>query len=70
MRDRTAGPDDLRGQTFTISNIGAVGGRYGTPIVPYGTTAILSLGRAEPVPVVRDGTVAVELSGRLASAGG
>ena len=58
-RGRTARPDELRGQTFTISNIGAVGGRYGTPIVPYGTTAILSVGRADPTPVVRDGEIVV-----------
>ena len=58
-RDRTARPDELRGQTFTVSNIGAVGGRYGTPIVPYGTTAILSVGRADPRPVVRDGEIVV-----------
>ncbi len=59
-RDRTATPDELRGATFTVSNIGAVGGSYGTPIVPYGTTAILSVGRAEPTPVVRDGAIQVE----------
>ena len=59
VRDRSAAPGDLRGQTFTISNIGAIGGRYGTPIVPYGTTSILSVGRADPRPVVRDGLVAV-----------
>ena len=58
-RDRTARPDEFRDQTFTISNIGAVGGRYGTPIVPYGTTAILSVGRADPRPVVRDGEIVV-----------
>ena len=58
-RDRSARPDDLRGQTFTISNIGAVGGRYGTPIVPYGTTAILSVGRADPRPLVREGEIVV-----------
>mgnify|MGYP001821059867 CR=1 FL=1 len=58
-RNRTATADDLRGQTFTISNIGAVGGRYGTPIVPYGTTAILSVGRADPQPVVRDGEIVI-----------
>jgi pyruvate dehydrogenase E2 component (dihydrolipoamide acetyltransferase) len=58
-RDRKAKPEELHGQTFTISNIGAVGGRYGTPIVPYGTTAILSIGRADPRPVVRDGAVVV-----------
>ncbi|NNC74569.1 MAG: 2-oxo acid dehydrogenase subunit E2 [Acidimicrobiia bacterium] len=58
-RTRTATADDLRGQTFTLSNIGAVGGRFGTPIVPYGTTAILSVGRADPRPVVRDDQIVV-----------
>jgi pyruvate dehydrogenase E2 component (dihydrolipoamide acetyltransferase) len=58
-RNRTAAPDELRGQTFTLSNIGAVGGRYGTPIVPLGTTAILSVGRADPRPVVRNGEIVI-----------
>ena len=58
-RDRTIALSDLRGATFTISNIGAVGGGYGTPIIPYGTTAILSVGRAEERPMVRDGQIVV-----------
>ncbi len=58
-RERTLGAADLRGATFTLSNIGAVGGRYGTPIIPYGTTAILSVGRADPEPVVIDDEVVV-----------
>lgn len=58
-RDRTITPGEMRGATFTISNIGAVGGGYGTPIIPYGTTAILSVGRADPAPVVRDSRVVV-----------
>ncbi|HSM01545.1 MAG TPA: dihydrolipoamide acetyltransferase family protein [Acidimicrobiia bacterium] len=58
-RDRSIAPKDLRGATFTLSNIGAVGGGYGTPIIPYGTTAILSVGRAEERPVVRGGEVVV-----------
>jgi pyruvate/2-oxoglutarate dehydrogenase complex dihydrolipoamide acyltransferase (E2) component len=53
-RNRTLGVDELTGQTFTVSNIGAVGGGHGTPIVPYGTTAILSVGMARPKPVVSD----------------
>ncbi len=61
VRDRSVRLDELRGQTFTLSNIGAVGGGFGTPIVPYGTTAILSIGRADPRPVVRDGAVVVGL---------
>ena len=49
----------MAGQTFTISNIGALGAGGGTPIIPWGTTAILSLGRAKDSPVVRDGEVTV-----------
>jgi pyruvate dehydrogenase E2 component (dihydrolipoamide acetyltransferase) len=51
-RERSLGPDELTGQTFTVTNIGAVGGGHGTPIVPHGTTAILSVGRARLRPVV------------------
>jgi len=56
-RARTIKADEMRGATFTLSNIGAVGGGYGTPIIPYGTTAILSVGRAADRAVVRDGAV-------------
>ena len=45
-KERTLGVEELRGQTFTVSNIGAVGGDLGTPIIPYGTSAILSVGRS------------------------
>jgi pyruvate dehydrogenase E2 component (dihydrolipoamide acetyltransferase) len=58
-RDRTARPGEVAGQTFTISNIGSVGGGHGTPIIPLGTTAILSLGRIREQPVVRDGRVEI-----------
>jgi pyruvate dehydrogenase E2 component (dihydrolipoamide acetyltransferase) len=58
-RERSARPEELRGQTFTVSNIGAAGGRYGTPLVPYGTSAILSVGRAEPRPVARDDEIVI-----------
>ncbi len=44
--------DDLRGGTFTISNLGAVGGHYSTPIINFPEVAILLLGRARWLPVV------------------
>jgi pyruvate dehydrogenase E2 component (dihydrolipoamide acetyltransferase) len=59
VRERTASIDELRGATFTVSNIGAVGGGFGTPIIPYGTSAILSVGRGADRPVVRAGEVVV-----------
>ena len=58
-KSRTLGPEELTGQTFTVSNIGAVGGGQGTPIVPYGTTAILSVGRAQEKVVAVDGDLAI-----------
>ena len=59
VRGRAAVAAELLGQTFTISNIGAVGGGFGTPIIPYGTTAILSFGRIDDRAVARDGRVEV-----------
>jgi pyruvate dehydrogenase E2 component (dihydrolipoamide acetyltransferase) len=56
---RTLTPDELSGQTFTVSNIGAIGGGHGTPIVPFGTTAILSVGRAQEKAIVIDGELAI-----------
>lgn len=58
-RDRTITPDEASGQTFTISNIGALGGGHGTPIIPVGTSAILSVGRATRQPVVENGELGV-----------
>lgn len=58
-KQRELAVDELRGQTFTLSNIGAVGGRFGTPLIPLGTAAILSVGRADERPVVRDGEVVI-----------
>jgi pyruvate dehydrogenase E2 component (dihydrolipoyllysine-residue acetyltransferase) len=57
--DRRLSPSDLSGQTFTISNIGALGGGFGTPLVPPGTTAILSVGKAAERPVAVDGKVVI-----------
>jgi pyruvate dehydrogenase E2 component (dihydrolipoamide acetyltransferase) len=58
-RGRSVTPDEVTGQTFTISNIGALGGGHGTPIIPFGTIGILSFGRATDSAVVVDGAVSV-----------
>lgn len=58
-RNRSVAAADLAGATFTLSNIGAVGGGHGTPVIPFGTTAILSFGRIGERPVVREGALAV-----------
>ena len=45
---------DLRGGTFTISNLGAIGGTYSTPIINVPEVAILLVGRSRKLPVVMD----------------
>lgn len=54
-------PDELRGGTFTISNLGAVGGSYSTPIINPPEVGILLTGRAREAPVVLDGQIAIRL---------
>lgn len=49
--------EDIRGGTFSISNLGAVGGTYSTPIINLPEVAILLLGRSRWLPVVRDGQI-------------
>ncbi|GAB4251161.1 MAG: hypothetical protein Kow00122_08820 [Thermoleophilia bacterium] len=50
---------DLRGGTFTITNYGAIGGIYGTPVTNYPEVAILGMGRVRDVPVVRKSEIVV-----------
>lgn len=42
--------DDLRGGTFSISNLGAIGGTYSTPIINPPEVAILLAGRSRMLP--------------------
>jgi pyruvate dehydrogenase E2 component (dihydrolipoamide acetyltransferase) len=56
-RDRSIARDELQGSTFTVTNFGAVGGEYATPILNYPEVAILGIGELKQRPVVRDGEV-------------
>lgn len=49
--------EELRGGTFTVSNLGAIGGTYSTPIINHPEVAILLVGRARWLPAVREGHV-------------
>ena len=57
VRAGRAALDDLRGGTFTITNVGALGGTGAIPIINYPEVAILGVARARPEPVVRDGQI-------------
>jgi pyruvate dehydrogenase E2 component (dihydrolipoamide acetyltransferase) len=56
-RDRSIAREEMQGSTFTITNFGAIGGEYATPIINYPEVAILGLGAIEQRPVVEDGEV-------------
>ena len=61
VRESNFTVDDLRGGTFTISNLGSIGGTYSTPIINVPETAILLVGRSRKLPVVVDDKVEVRL---------
>jgi len=54
------GLDEVRGGTFTITNVGAAGGLIGTPIINYPEIAILAVGRIEKRPAVDGDSVTVK----------
>ncbi len=58
-RERRLQPADMRGGTFTITNVGQAGGWFGTSIIRHPEAAILGVGRISKRPVVRDGQIVV-----------
>jgi pyruvate dehydrogenase E2 component (dihydrolipoamide acetyltransferase) len=61
MRDSNFSIADLQGSTFTISNLGAIGGTYSTPIINTPEVAILLIGRSRKLPVVIGDDIQVRL---------
>jgi pyruvate dehydrogenase E2 component (dihydrolipoamide acetyltransferase) len=51
-RQRKIAVEDLKGGTFTISNLGGIGGTYFSPIINRPEAAILAIGRGGYKPVV------------------
>lgn len=56
-RDGKLGPNELKGSTITISNIGSAGGMFFTPIINFPEVAILGTGRISEKPVVKNGEI-------------
>lgn len=50
---------DLRGGTFTITNVGPLGGTALIPTINYPEVAILGMGRVQEKPVVRNGQIVI-----------
>lgn len=56
-REGTLAIDEMRGGTFTLSNMGAVGGTYSTPIINSPEVAILLVGRSRMLPTIVDDAI-------------
>ncbi|WP_338786693.1 dihydrolipoamide acetyltransferase family protein [Metabacillus sp. FJAT-53654] len=58
-RDGKLAPNEMKGASCTISNIGSAGGQWFTPVINHPEVAILGIGRIAEKPVVRDGEIVV-----------
>lgn len=53
-KDNNLSPADISGGTITLSNIGAIGGKFGVPLLNLPEVAIIAMGRIEKVPHLSD----------------
>lgn len=58
-QDGKLSPDEMKGASSTITNIGSAGGQWFTPVLNYPEAAILGIGRIAEKPVVKDGEIVV-----------
>ena len=58
-KDRSIDIMDLKGGTFTITNIGSIGGIFATPMLNMGEAAILALGKIYEKPLVVKGKIQI-----------
>ena len=58
-QDRRIDLAELRGGTFTVTNYGAIGGLYATPVTNYPEISVLGMGRVRDTPVVHKGEVVI-----------
>jgi pyruvate dehydrogenase E2 component (dihydrolipoamide acetyltransferase) len=55
-RERKISPEELQGGTFSLSNLGGIGGSHFTPIIRSPEVAVLGVGRTQERLVLRNGT--------------
>lgn len=58
-RDGKLAPNEMKGASCTISNIGSAGGQWFTPVINHPEVAILGIGRIAEKPVVKNGEIVV-----------
>ena len=58
-RNRTLTQQELRGSTFTITNMGPIGGMFATPLINFPEVAILAVHTIVRKPVVREEQIVI-----------
>lgn len=58
-REGKLAPNELKGSTITITNVGSVGGLFFTPVINWPEVAILGVGRIAQKPIVKNGQIAI-----------
>lgn len=53
-RTKKLSPDDISGGTITVTNVGAFGSLFGTPVINQPQTAIVGIGAIQKRPVVKE----------------
>ncbi|GKU82334.1 dihydrolipoamide acetyltransferase family protein [Niallia sp. NCCP-28] len=56
-RDGKLAPNEMKGASCTISNIGSAGGQWFTPVINHPEVAILGIGRIAEKAIVKDGEI-------------
>lgn len=59
-RDGKLKPEEMKGATISITNIGSVGGTYATPIINHPEVAILGMYKIQDKPVITNGTLGTQ----------
>ncbi|MEZ0375203.1 MAG: dihydrolipoamide acetyltransferase family protein [Candidatus Sericytochromatia bacterium] len=59
VRDGSVKAEDMRGGTFTITNIGTIGGLVSAPILNYPQVGILAVNKIYQKPMVHQGEIAI-----------
>jgi pyruvate dehydrogenase E2 component (dihydrolipoamide acetyltransferase) len=58
-REGKLAPDEIRGSTISITNIGSAGGMFFTPVINFPEVAILGTGRISEKAVVKNGEIVI-----------
>lgn len=56
-RDGKLAPNDMKGASCSITNIGSAGGQWFTPVINHPEVAILGIGRIAEKPVIKNGEI-------------